>query len=256
VRRRAANEREPPGRDSPFSLSAPAERIRSSPATLPFVVTALGGVVQAPRHGELLPDLRRRLTLNHWAAVRGSPLRGGVPGPGQRSPPFWRPRGPRMAPLPSTSVKRRCVARVGRCVERRRSGERLCTGRRRDTAAKLQTSPTGPTLHATARSMDRGAAASALPTTLPWAAREPRSLSAAMGGAAARLSLGRRSADRCAAPAPACRLARAPRTSAVGCGWCASALPRRHRHERRGQLVLRLQGHGGGTRGRAKAPSR
>jgi hypothetical protein len=48
------------------------------------------------------------------------------------------------------------VATVGRYVERRRSGERLCTGRRRDTAAKLQTSPTDPTLHATARFTDRG----------------------------------------------------------------------------------------------------
>ena len=89
-----------------------------------------------------------------------------------RGRPFWRPGGPRMAPLPSTSVKRRCVARVGRCVERRRSGERLCTGRRRDTAAKLQTSPTDPTLHATARFTDRGGSSFAFP---PHARRSPRS---------------------------------------------------------------------------------
>jgi hypothetical protein len=67
-----------------------------------------------------------------------------------------------------------------------------------------------------------GAAASAVPTTretvpkiLPGAARAPRSLSVAIGGAAARPCLGRRSADRCAASAPSAASPSASRTSAV-----------------------------------------
>jgi hypothetical protein len=47
---------------------------------------------------------------------------------------------------------------------------------------------------------------------LPGAARAPRSLSVAMGGAAARLCLGRRSADRCAASAPSAASSSASRT--------------------------------------------
>jgi hypothetical protein len=91
-----------------------------------------------------------------------------------------------------------------------RSGERLCTGRRRDTAAKLQTSPTGPDF---ARDRALYEPGGSNPLRLPpHAKRSPRS---SRGPLASHASSARRWAewrpkqrraaalpDRCAAPAP------------------------------------------------------
>jgi hypothetical protein len=134
----------------------------------------------------------------------GSSYSGRTLGPARRLPPSsWRPLGATEGPH---LVRMRLVTRV----ELRAPARDFARDRTATPPQSCRPHSNGLTLHATARfTSPKGATASCVPTTratapkiLPGATREPRSLSVAIGGAAACLCLGRRPADRYAASAP------------------------------------------------------